>query len=173
MSQKGTRCPAVQGERNGGGGKLTPEKVAQIKLDLFLGERQKDIAKAHGISQGMVSSIKRGATWAHVEPAPSDDERFEANVRRTETCWEWTGTRNDYGYGMFSVGGVARRAHRLAWERANAAEVPEGMCVLHRCDNPPCVNPDHLWLGTRGDNNRDCAAKGRAVRRKGPRESKA
>ena len=51
-------------------------------------------------------------------------------------------------------------AHRMAWIIAYGS-IPQGLCVLHRCDNPPCVRPDHLFLGTKGDNNRDCVAKGR------------
>lgn len=163
MSRAGEPCPAVQGTRNGGGGKLTPEKVAAIRLDLALGERQEAIARAFGITQGMVSAIKRGAAWRHVGQAVSDEERFEESVARLpfHECWEWIGLRNDSGYGMLSIGGVHRRAHRLAWERSNEREVPDGLCVLHRCDNRGCVRPDHLLLGTRGENNSDCAAKNR------------
>lgn len=78
-------------------------------------------------------------------------------------CWVWTGARNRGGYGVIGNG---RRSdgtilvHRAAWLEWRGP-IPEGMVVCHRCDNPPCFNPDHLFLGTYADNNRDMAAKRR------------
>ena len=78
-------------------------------------------------------------------------------------CWPWSGWKSRKGYGQISTG---RRTdprvyvHRLAWELANGP-VPDGLFVLHRCDNPPCCNPGHLFLGTIADNNRDMTMKGR------------
>lgn len=78
---------------------------------------------------------------------------------RQNGCWEWTrGTRN--GYGVVSFQGSNVPAHRASWIAKNGA-IPSGLVVCHRCDNPPCVNPDHLFLGTSTDNNRDMLAKGR------------
>lgn len=87
--------------------------------------------------------------------------RFWSKVKKSEHCWEWAGCRNRDGYGRFSVGLDEIRAHRFSWELANG-NIPEGLCVLHRCDNPPCVNPDHLFLGTVQDNAIDAISKGRA-----------
>ena len=81
-------------------------------------------------------------------------------------CIEWNGRRDKDGYGIDSVGGRAagtNRAHRRAWIRARGP-IPAGMCVCHSCDNPACVNVDHLWLGTVEENNKDKARKGRAWR---------
>jgi hypothetical protein len=75
-------------------------------------------------------------------------------------CWLWTGSRDDRGYGRLSVHNVPELAHRLVWEYSYGP-VPEGLCVLHHCDNPPCCNPDCLFLGTRKDNNDDRDDKGR------------
>jgi hypothetical protein len=75
----------------------------------------------------------------------------------------WTAARNVDGYG--SLGGIL--AHRIAWELASGSKIPTGACVLHRCDNPPCVNPDHLFLGSQADNVKDCVAKGRQARTRG------
>lgn len=90
-------------------------------------------------------------------------ELFLRHVKKTETCSLWTAFRDKDGYGMASKGngqtGV-RRANRRAWE-VFRGPIPDGMLVLHRCDNPPCVNPDHLFLGTNSDNMKDAHAKGR------------
>jgi hypothetical protein len=76
----------------------------------------------------------------------------------------WTGFRSPLGYGKWSrprhEGGTIQ-AHRYAWLLTNGS-IPPGMCVLHRCDNPPCVNPSHLWIGTLKDNVQDMLRKGRA-----------
>ena len=88
-------------------------------------------------------------------------ERFWAKVDKASGCWWWTAYRNQWGYGVF--GFHARKhslAHRVAWEFTNGA-IPDGLLVLHRCDNPACVNPDHLFLGTNQDNMDDMYKKGR------------
>jgi len=77
-------------------------------------------------------------------------------------CIEATGERGPRGHVRQRVNGRREQAHRLAWERVHGS-IPVGLCVLHRCDNPPCINVDHLFLGTKGDNNRDRAAKGRSA----------
>lgn len=80
-------------------------------------------------------------------------------------CWNWKGTTAAGGYGSLGVRGRrGKRAHRLSWI-LHYGPIPEGQCVLHRCDNPSCVRPDHLFLGTQIDNIRDMNAKGR---RRGP-----
>ena len=91
-------------------------------------------------------------------------DRFWEKVSKTDSCWVWTGvkTRGGYGYLHKSSGTEqqSRRAHRISWELHNG-QIPDGLWVLHKCDNPPCVNPDHLFLGDRKANMDDCAAKGR------------
>jgi hypothetical protein len=71
-------------------------------------------------------------------------------------CWLWDGWVNGRGYGRFGKG----LAHRISWE-LHRGPIPAGMNICHKCDVPPCVNPDHLFLGTQTDNMRDCARKGR------------
>ena len=78
-------------------------------------------------------------------------------------CTVWTRGRDRAGYGSFSVGKAVVFTHRLAWMIANGP-IPEGMMICHKCDNPPCCNPDHLFLGTHDDNTDDKVAKGRQIR---------
>lgn len=80
-------------------------------------------------------------------------------------CWPWKGSKDGNGYGKLKVGGgICGRSHRLAYFLHHGVD-PGGHMVCHSCDNPPCCNPAHLWLGTNRDNQLDCEAKGRRVRR--------
>lgn len=88
--------------------------------------------------------------------------RFWPNVIRGRDCWLWTGAVNSHGYGRLRSGEdrSVLRAHRVSWE-LHFGPIPDGLFVLHYCDNPPCVRPDHLFLGTNTDNLRDASKKGR------------
>ncbi len=92
------------------------------------------------------------------------EERFRAKIgNRTEMgCLLWTGAHGRSGHGQLLVDGRLDTAQRVAWRLANGP-IPEGLHVLHRCDNPPCVEPTHLFLGTHADNMADMLAKGRKV----------
>lgn len=92
-------------------------------------------------------------------------ERFWAKVDRRgpDECWPWLASRDQHGYGQISIGNGKKRlikAHRAAWI-VSVGGLSEGACVLHRCDNPQCVNVAHLFLGTMKDNSVDMAVKGR------------
>ncbi len=89
-------------------------------------------------------------------------KRFTDKVRKTPTCWVWLGNKNPSGYGMFHVNEFKTDigAHRVSFMMFKGA-ISEGMDVLHSCDNPACVNPDHLWLGTNEQNVEDSLRKGR------------
>jgi endogenous inhibitor of DNA gyrase (YacG/DUF329 family) len=88
-------------------------------------------------------------------------ERFWANVDRTDPagCWPWIGPARRQGYGVF--GKPARMAHRIAWALDRGRDIPTGGIIMHLCDNPICVRPEHLRLGTHADNIADKVAKGR------------
>ena len=111
------------------------------------------------ICDAIIRSMKR-----KIDP----NTRFWQKVfKAPDGCWYWQGSRDTKDYGVFILNtnktqGIRDRryAHRFVWELLHGT-IPNNLCVLHRCDNPPCVNPDHLFLGTRGDNIKDMLRKHR------------
>jgi hypothetical protein len=90
-----------------------------------------------------------------------DIDRFWAKVEKTDTCWNWTAGKTTNGYGHFYVNRVKMRAHRFSFQLKHNRLIKEGMCILHSCDNPLCVNPNHLSEGTQQENITDMCNKGR------------
>jgi HNH endonuclease len=110
------------------------------------------------VSRPKVKQTVSEGFWRHVDAAAPDE------------CWIWKGYRR-FGYGMFTASGRSHlMSHRISWE-LHRGPIPPGMGVLHRCDNPACVNPAHLFLGTQKDNMRDCKKKGRTAH--GERQGRA
>lgn len=94
------------------------------------------------------------------------EQRFWSRVKKgaKDECWEWQGpTQKTFGYGWTWFDGSARNTHRVAWILTHGP-IAAGLCVCHRCDNPKCCNPAHLFLGTKGENTLDMVAKGRNYR---------
>lgn len=101
----------------------------------------------------------------HAHRVKSLEERFweRVDVQGPDECWEWTAGRIAGGYGRINDLGRPLGAHRVSWEIENQTSVPEGLVVCHRCDNPPCCNPAHLFVGTTRDNAQDRDRKGRGL----------
>lgn len=104
-------------------------------------------------------------------------DRFWRKVDKSggpDACWPWLGIHNEHGYGVFATGGHRTRyklAHRIAWQLTHSP-IPPGIIACHHCDNPPCVNPAHIFLGTQVENMADCKAKGRTARGEHVRQAK-
>jgi hypothetical protein len=133
------------------------------------------ICKVEGCVKPVGPSGAKGMCQAHYvrmrktgsPTTPSQRAPLEVRFRRRVTkgspdeCWLWGGLFDRDGYGMISEGRRNRRAPRVSWMLAHGSYPPRHLYVLHRCDNPPCVNPDHLFLGTARDNLWDASRKGR------------
>ncbi|KKN92327.1 hypothetical protein LCGC14_0208180 [marine sediment metagenome] len=100
-----------------------------------------------------------------------DWKRFWNKVQKGSGCWEWQAYYNPNGYGTFWLKDRKHQAHRVSY--AMSYDIPEGLCVLHTCDNPPCVRPSHLFLGTQADNMTDMVNKGRRRPARGIRSGRA
>lgn|SRR3990167_6701040 len=112
-----------------------------------------------GIMKANSGSFKKGDNTIPLE------KRFWDKVAyaRDWKCWLWTGSTNNTGYGRININRKVKLAHRVSFEMKNG-KIKEGMSVLHRCDNPLCVNPKHLMVGTRKENNADMWAKNRGIK---------
>lgn len=105
-------------------------------------------------------------------PSPYPEQRIAAfwsrvDRRGPDECWEWTASRYPTGYGYITIGGKKSYAHRVAYELTHGP-IPGGLHICHRCDNPPCCNPAHLFAGTAKDNMQDRDRKGRSGRHTHP-----
>lgn len=125
------------------------------------------IASTSALRSGAIKSCGCYNDWLKRNRRPPMEDQFWAKVIRkgAEECWEWAGRRERRGYGRMKYKGIKKIAHRVSWEIAHPEDAPLSPDVLicHRCDNPPCCNPSHLFKGTQLENMSDKMAKGRHV----------
>ena len=120
-------------------------------------------AQANEVAHGRRLCGKRCADAAM---SKSPEATFWASFQKTDACWLWTGDLGKDGYGIFNAGHHKYRGHVYSYT-LHHGPIPDGLYVLHHCDTPPCVNPDHLFTGTAADNAADKVAKGRQQRGQG------
>lgn len=144
-------------------GKAVGHQVHRLVAAAFLGMKPKDRVRFKdgdklNCAMDNLVVIPRKAK----PPKLSLEERFWQNVGidDSDRCWLWHGSKNNAGYGSIGFRKKSIMAHRLSW-RLHFGNIPAGQVVMHKCDNPGCVNPDHLQLGTYRDNARDAIDKGR------------
>ena len=133
-----------------GGWKLTPEQCANKSA-------QRKAYYANGGDRSCLTG----------RPAVPPEVRFWKKVKKTVGCWFWLASTDRGGYGQFNTGDGMKKAHVFSY-MLHKGRVPDGKLVCHSCDNPACVKPDHLWLGTYLENNHDMIRKGRARYLSGP-----
>ena len=151
------------------------EHVGPIIHQYLEGRTVPDLARVYGKSPNSIQQLLRlRGIYRQTKPLVSNpdydtiaEERFwNEGVDRTnpDDCWEWRKARNTKGYGNTKWKGAGITAHRLAYQLTHGS-IPAGLLICHKCDNPPCCNPRHLFAGSEQDNSDDCVRKGRA---KGP-----
>jgi hypothetical protein len=140
-------------------GKVVPHHPKSGQANLYCSHECRASARmARGAPTVLAGTPFEIRFWAQVNKAGPTREGVDG------PCWLWTGATKGqgHGYGVVARNGRSTRAHRASWEM-HAGRSADGLCVLHKCDNPPCVNPAHLFLGTHKKNAEDKMAKGRAV----------
>lgn len=105
--------------------------------------------------------IRRWVVRENRSPGPKPipiEVRFWSKVIKKDGCWGWSGSKTTFGYGKIKNGEWFTNAHRISWQ-IHFGDIPKGQSILHKCDNPECTNPDHLFLGSQRDNMRDMLTK--------------
>jgi hypothetical protein len=135
--------------------------------------RKTTLATHNDKATGAVKGVPRRFIKNHDKTRPLADKYWEkVDKQGPDDCWNWTGAKTRLGYGSIGVDGKTMSAHRVAWAMEYGS-LPDDKDVCHHCDNPGCVNPKHLFLGTETDNMRDKMSKGRGNQQKGERNGNA
>jgi len=115
-----------------------------------------------GFTDELACTEKDTTMCAWIDRLDSLEDRFWKRVEKTDDCWIWTGYTGSRSYGIIRIGSDRQMAHRFSYEM-HIGEIPPGRLVMHSCDNPRCVNPAHLSLGTHATNHADKSTKGRVI----------
>jgi hypothetical protein len=136
------------------------ERDRQVMAMMDAGRSRPEIAAVFGVTPSLIGMIaaKFGRSFTQQADVPTRIERY---TKKGDGCWLWTGCLDNRGYAKLRVDGRSERVSRLLVELSTGTKPPRNLSVCHSCDNPPCVNPAHLFVGTQSDNGRDMVKKGR------------
>ncbi len=126
------------------------------------GHSNRGIPKSEETKRKLSESHMGQVAWNKGIGNTPQDFWNNVNIKEKDDCWEWMGYLDHNGYGSISINNYPNRTHRYAWEIVHGC-IPEGLCICHKCDNPKCCNPEHLFMGTVYDNTHDMIKKGRKV----------
>ena len=136
----------------------------ELAPQLLVAQASKDHHAERVLIQKLIKSVSKSGRQESKRDIK--DRLLERVIFGVTDCWHWVGPTNGFGYGRMTSKGRLQVAHRLSYE-AFIGPIPDGLYALHKCDNPSCINPDHLWLGTYSDNLKDAWDKGRNKGRTG------
>ncbi len=144
--------------------KFTPPKECRICGELFYKRVTKSVAMWENQIYCSRSCAAKGTDTFYTDPLGKVISLFSRTINTESGCMEWEGAHGKQGYGQASIAGMPWVAHRVVYHYL-VEPIPDGLLVCHECDNPKCINPEHLFVGTHKDNRQDCVLKGRTNRR--------
>jgi hypothetical protein len=166
VNPSGAKPLDLRGQRFGLLTAINPsEKIKGSKCRQIIWHCKCDCGNEHHVRGSLLKNGCSQSCGCRLLFRESLEKRFWKNVYVSDSCWEWMGSFSIYGYGTISVMNKPNYAHRLSWEM-EFGMIQNGLFVCHHCDNPKCVNPYHLFIGTHQENMQDMVNKKRHLKRK-------